>query len=147
MKMLRKILTVMWYSIDPTAKYSPTSLSWSMESWFSSSSRWPVDKNCQLRACDSCGQASEGGLRNSDRFYKEKSRWHEMTAAVQTCLNRPGQCLFAGMWHSGFTMESLWHSMFHQIIEAQALETWLVLDMTITGRQLVWINTSVIVSQ
>lgn len=41
----------------------------------------------------------------------------------------------------GCTLGSLVDSMLHHMTEAQVLETWLVLEMTITGRELTWTNT------
>ena len=40
-----------------------------------------------------------------------------------------------------FTMRSLVHSMLHHMMEAQALTTWLLLEMTTTGRVLAWRDT------
>ena len=83
-------------SVEDVVKYSPTSLSLSMESWPSSSSRWPMDKNCQLRASDSCCQVSGGGSENSDKFCRTshttfKSLFWRMTGAIQINISS---------WHS-----------------------------------------------
>lgn len=55
--------------ISQAVRVSPTSLSLRSASWFSSSSRWPTVKNCQLRTCESSAHLRGGGSTNSDRFY------------------------------------------------------------------------------
>lgn len=95
-------------SLDEAAKHSPTILSLSMDSWFSSSSRWPADKNCQLRTCDSCCQVTGWGSANIDRFCRRGFRVRFFVYQVCKRWNAVNPQSFSVMVKFGHVLSYRW---------------------------------------